>query len=456
MLKRRDMLTALVAAAVGSQMAPLTSFAQSGEGKRRIPWRNWSGLQECFPEARKAPASVAELQELLASTEGVVRPVGAGHSFMPLVPTDDTIVSLSRLSGVVNHDEETLQATIMAGSRLGDIGAPLSERGQALINMPDIDQQSLAGCLGTATHGTGAGLMCLSAYATGLQLATADGELIDCDASNNSDIFEAARVSMGSLGIITKVRMQNQAPYRLRRERVFREFDEILTIAQDLADKHRNFEFYYVPFSGMGWTDVHDLTDEPYLETEKIDDNEEAMALKTARDWLSWSPALREVILGGYARTLSTEVTIERSWKNYASERNVRFNEMEYHLPRETGLQALREVREALETQHHEVFLPLEVRFVKGDDLWLSPFTGRDSISIAVHRFFEEDHEPLFKTIEPILRKYEGRPHWGKLNTLDREQLRALYPRWDDFAVVRNKLDPEGRFLNDYLRNLFA
>lgn len=456
MMQRRDMLTALVATALGSQLAPLPALAQSPAGERRIPWRNWSGLQQCFPAVRTAPANLAELQALLASTRGVVRPVGAGHSFTPLVPTDDTIVSLSRFSGVVDHDEPGQQATILAGTRLGDIGEPLSERGQALINMPDIDQQSLAGCLGTATHGTGAGLMCLSAYVTSLQLVTAGGDILECSADSNGEIFEAARVSMGTLGIITQVRMQNQAPYRLRRERVFRDIEEILDIAQDLADRHRNFEFYYIPFSGMGWTDVHDLTDEPYQATEKTDDNEAAMALKTARDWLSWSPALREVILGGYARTLSPEVTVERSWKNYATERNVRFNEMEYHLPRETGLQALREIREVLESRHHEVFLPLEVRFVKGDSLWLSPFTGRDAISIAVHRFFEEDFEPFFETIEPIFRKYQGRPHWGKLHSLGRDELRALYPHWDDFVAVRRKLDPGGRFLNDYLRKLFA
>ena len=165
---------------------------------------------------------------------------------------------------------------------------------------------------------------------------------------------------------------------------------------------------------------------------------------------------MRELVLGSYMKTLSDEVTIENSWKNYASERNVRFNEMEYHLPREHGLQALREVRVALESQHPEVFFPIEVRFVKGDDIWLSPFYQQDCISIAVHRFFEEDFTPYFSTIEPIFRKYNGRPHWGKLNTLQREEFRKLYPRWDDFAEVRRQMDPGGRFLNPYLASLFT
>jgi FAD-linked oxidoreductase len=363
---------------------------------------------------------------------------------------------LSRLSGLVSHDPETLQATLWAGSRLGDIGAPLEGVGQALVNMPDIDKQTLAGSLSTATHGTGADIGCMSTFIEGMQLVDARGDLVDCDRQGNPELFQAARVSLGALGIITRVRLQNVAPYRLRRETIWRDFDEILAIADSEADRHRNFEFYYVPFSGMGFTDSHDITDEPVSTTERLDGNEGARDLQLARDWLERTPRLRELVLGTYMKTLGDEVTVENSWKNYASERNVRFNEMEYHLPREHGLAALREVREAIETRHPEVFFPIEVRFVKADDIWLSPFYQRDCCSIAVHRFFEEDYKPYFKTIEPIFRKYHGRPHWGKLNTLQQQDFRQLYPRWDEFAAVRREMDPQGRFLNPYLAGLFA
>jgi len=454
MLNRRHLLCAMLAAALGASAGPLVNGAAAAP--RRLPWRNWSGSQECLPAARLAPASVAEIQELVRSATGTVRPVGAGHSFAPLVPTDGTLLSLARLSGVVSHDPQSLQATLWAGSRLGDIGQPLEAVGQALINMPDIDEQALAGCLATATHGTGAGIGCMPTFVRGLQLVDGRGDLVDCDADNNPEVFRAALVSMGALGIVTQVRMQNTAPYRLRRETVWREFDEIMAVADELADSHRNFEFFYIPFSGMGFTDSHDLTDEPAGSTDKVDPNEGTEDLKLARDWLERVPKLRELLLGSYIRTLDDEVSIERSWKNYASERNVRFNEMEYHLPREHGLDAMREIRTGLETHDREVFFPIEFRYVKGDDIWLSPFHGRDTCSIAVHRYFDEDFTPYFRTIEPIFRKYHGRPHWGKLNTLGRDELRALYPRWDDFAAVRRQLDPDGRFLNPYLRSLFG
>lgn len=448
---------ALVAAAIAGPAGLSRTIAAGAEGAaRRIPWRNWSGSQQCLPAARTAPASVAELQELIRTSSGTVRPVGAGHSFTPLVPTDDTIVSLSRLSGLISRDPQTLQATLWAGSRLGDIGQPLEDAGQALVNMPDIDEQTLAGCLATATHGTGSGIGCMSTFIEGLQLVDARGELVDCDAHNNAELFQAAKVSLGALGVVTRVKLQNVAPYRLRRDTVWREFDEMLEIADDMANQNRNFEFYYIPFSGMGFTDAHNLTDEAIGSTDKIDGNDSVEELKLLRDWLESMPRLRELILGSYMKTLSDEVTVESSWKNYTSERNVRFNEMEYHLPREQGLQALREIRTTLETRHPEVFFPIEVRYVKADDIWLSPFYQRDSLSIAVHRYFEDDFAPYFKSIEAIFRKYNGRPHWGKLNTLQREDFRKLYPRWDDFVKVRRQMDPEGRFLNPYLAGLFG
>ena len=456
MINRRNLLSSLVSAALCAGLAPVLPVTARAASERRIPWRNWSGSQTCLPDTRIAPATVEELQALLASTTGPVRPVGAGHSFSPLVPTDGTLVSLGRLSGLQDHDPASLRATFWAGTRLGDMGEPLERAGQALINMPDIDEQSLAGSLATATHGTGASIPCMSDFVDGLELLDATGKLHWCDSDNNPELFQAAKVSLGALGIVTRVRLQNMAPYRLQRHTVWREFDEMVALADGLADRHRNFELFYIPFSGMGFTDAQDITEEAPGSSEKIDGNEGVQDLKLARDWLESMPKLRELILGGYARTLDDEVTVASSWKNYASERNVRFNEMEYHLPRENGITALIEVREALESQHPEVFFPIEFRYVKGDDIWLSPFYDRDSCSLAVHRYFEEDFEPYFRTIEPILRKHGGRPHWGKLNTLGRADFRHLYPRWDDFEVLRREMDPAGRFLNDYLAGLFG
>ncbi len=453
---RRQLLTTLLTAA-GASLLPQHSLAQQDSSKpRRIGWRNWSGSQSCQPSERTAPASLTELQQLIKDAPGKIRAVGAGHSFMPLVPTDGTLLSLSRLSGLIDADADSLQATFWSGTCLRDIGAPLEAAGQALVTMPDIDKQTLAGCISTATHGTGTGIGCMSSLVESLQLVTADGDLLDCSADKNPEIFQAAKVSLGSLGIITKIRMQNQAPYRLKRETVWCGADDVLDVADAVAEKNRNFEFYYIPFTGMGWTDMHNVTDEPLGETERLDSNEAAQDLKTVRDMLGWSPKLRELIMSSYIKTLDHEVRVESSWKNYASERNVRFNEMEYHLPRENGIKAMREVRDVLENNFSEVRFPIEFRYVAADGIWLSPFYQRPCCSIAVHRYFEEDYKPYFAAIEPIFHKYGGRPHWGKLNTLGRDDFAALYPRWQDFIEVRRQLDPQGKFLNPYLESLLA
>jgi len=448
------MLTALIAAACAGTLPLATLAAESKQ--RRLPRRNWSGSQECLPTARLAPASVAELQELINSTTGTIRPVGAGHSFSALVPTDGTLISMSRLSGIIAHDPQTLQATIRGGTRLGDIGQPLEHLGQAMRVMPDIDEQALAGSIATGTHGTGATMPAIHDHVTALTLVIANGDLLTCSPEQNPEIFQAAKVSLGTLGVITEVTLQNQAPFNLRRDTHWRDIDDILERADSEAEQYRNYEFYLIPFSGMGFIEALNETDEPVGSTDKLDMNDGAEDLKTARDWLQDWPRVRELVLGSYMRLLDDEVAIKSSWQNFVHERNIRFNEMEYHLPREHGIQALREIRSTLEKNHPEVFYPIEFRYVKGDDAWLSPFYQRDACSIAVHRFFEEDFKPYFATIEPILRKYGGRPHWGKLNTLSKVDFRALYPRWDDFAAVRRDLDPGGRFLNSYLRELFT
>lgn len=448
-VSRRSLLSQLVQVATLSAL-PLPLVAAS----RPIPWRNWSGSQSCLPEQRFAPANVDELQAIIRQAKGVVRPVGSGHSFSALVPTDDTLISLSRLTGVLSTEGNS--AKIAAGTRLGDLGEPLAQADQALINMPDIDEQSLAGALATATHGTGAQIGCLSSFITDLQLVSANGELIRCNRTTNTDLFNAARVNLGALGVVTDITLANTKPYRLKRETQWLKIEEILESVEQLADSNRNVEFYYIPFSGMGFTDVHNFTDEPISSTGKLDQNDGAETLKDIRDWLSFSPKVRELVLSSYMKTIDKEVSVAASWNNYAVERNVRFNEMEYHLPRSEGIKALTEIRQVLENNFSEVFFPIEVRFVKADDIWLSPFYQRDSMSIAVHRYFDEDYKAYFAAIEPILRKHGGRPHWGKLNTLTAQDFEALYPHWKHFSEVRQSIDPQGKFLNPYLRQLFS
>jgi len=457
-LSRRDLLIRASAVTALAAGRPLPGFAapELPPGNRRIKWQNWSGGQSCLPAARLAPASADELAGILASSPKPIRAVGTGHSFTALVPTDGTILSLDRLNGLIEVNHDTLEATVGAGSKLGDLGPLLEAEGQALINMPDINRQTLGGSIATSTHGTGETFGSLSTFVTGLELVTANGDTIWCDATQNADIFNAARVSLGSLGIITKIRLKNREPHRINKRTWVMPFEDMMEEAESFAKTNRNFEFYYIPFSGMCLGISHNETDEPITPRTSDDDDDGVMTLKALADYLGWSPSLREYLIKSQLEDLPDDVFVDTSWKIYPSERGVRFNEMEYHLPRENALAALREIREHVEGNNLDLFFPWEFRYVKSDNIWLSPFQGRESCSIAIHRFYEEDYRPLFAAVEPILQKHGGRPHWGKLHTLKADRFSNLYPHWNEFLDVRQSLDPTGTFLNDHLKEVFG
>ncbi|SFF25576.1 FAD-linked oxidoreductase [Fontimonas thermophila] len=427
------------------------------DGKRRLPWQNWSGYQFGLPAVRAAPASEDELAALLPRTAAPVRPVGAGHSFAPLVPTDGTLLSLRNFDGLRAHDAHALTATVGAGTRLGALGALLDGIGQALPNMPDIDEQSLAGAIATGTHGTGQALGALHAYVTALRLVTPQGEVLDCSRMQHPEVFAAARVSLGSLGVITQVTLQNVPTHHLKRRVWAEPLDSLLERFDELARAHHSFELYVIPFCSRGIAITIDPTEEPPRPRGQERDNDALVHLQRLRDLTGWWPGLRRRLLDLATAGLPEEEAVDLWYRIFPSSREVRFNEMEYHLPRDALLPALKQVLARVESRHREEFFPIEVRTVRGDDAWLSPFYGHAvSGSIAVHRHHREDPLPYFADIEPIYQAYEGRPHWGKMHTLDARTLAQRYPRWRDFLALREMLDPHGRMLNPYLRRMFG
>ncbi len=467
-MKRRDFLASslgVVAATAlpgcddhGAANMPKVQAAGVGpDGKRRIAWQNWSGYQSCVPEARIAPGSIDELAEALKSAKGPVRPVGAGHSFTPLVPTDGTIVSLRNFDGLLSHDAAAMTATFGAGTKLGSIGEPLNAIGQALQNMPDIDEQSLAGAISTATHGTGQTLGGLHSYLTNMKLVTPRGDVMTLSRAENPQVFDAARVCLGSLGVITEVTLQNAPAHKLKRREWLEDMDSLIERFDELAAANHSFEMYYLPFCSKGLAIAINPSDEPVSARHAEQGNSAVMEMKKLRDALSWWPGARRWLMNKSTADYQPEEAVDDWYKVFPSSREVRFNEMEYHLPREQLMPTLKKVRETLESKHPEIFFPIEIRTVKGDDAWLSPFYGHEtSGSIAVHHYHVEDPLPYFADIEPLYQPIGGRPHWGKMNTLDAKVFAERYPRWKDFLEVRASLDPEAKMLNPYLKKVFG
>jgi FAD-linked oxidoreductase len=439
----------------GSALAALFGAGPARTQATSLPWRNWSGALIAHPAGRVAPASESELISWIRTSNGPMRPVGAGHSFTPLVPTDGHLLVLDRMNGMIDHDPATLQATFGAGTRLSSLGPALEGVGQGPLILPDIDRQTLAGAVSTGTHGTGLDLHSLSGNITALRMVTATGEALSVTEATDPDLFRAACVSLGALGVLTEIRLQNRNAYRLKARNWAARIDDVLADFEASAARHRHFEMFPLTHSDYALVLAIDETDEP-IDNPPLSPEEEAAFGEAMRAWMAIPPEERRPLINGLAEQIEPSVTVDASYRILSNVRSNRFNEMEYAVPRDQGAECVREVLDTIAKEKIDVVFPLEYRYVRGDDLWLSMDEGGDRAAISVHRTASQDYRPLFDAVEPIFWKYGGRPHWGKVHSLGHAELTRLYPKFEDFRALRAELDPEGRLLNDHLKKLFG
>jgi len=418
-------------------------------------WSNWSGSEIAYPNLITAPGSEDELASLMKSSAGPIRPVGSGHSFTGLVPSEGTIVNVGQFAGLVSHDPVDKTATLGAGTRLRHAARLLSDVGLGFNNLPDIDVQTLAGSFSTATHGTGKSLPAIHDHVIAMRLVTPEGDILNVNKADNPDLFEAAKVSLGALGVATQYTLQLRDNYALRRRMWIKPVEEALADFETKSAEHRNFEFFYAPHTGYGATLAHDLHEGEVTGRGPVDDNELLDALHMARAHMGWWSWLRRKVIVSALPKGEIENVTEEYWKLLSTTRPHKFNEIEYHLPPENAAEAFREIVAFLE-KNSANYYPMEMRRIAPDSAWLSPFNGGERVSIAVHAANDEPYGYFFDTVEPIFRKYGGRPHWGKLHSLDADALSDLYPRLGDFNRLRKSLDPGGKMLNTHLAKLFG
>ncbi|WP_374529412.1 D-arabinono-1,4-lactone oxidase [Novosphingobium sp.] len=426
------------------------------DAKGHVVWQNWSGLEHSYPARRAAPASEAELAEVLRTGPVPIRPVGAGHSFTALVPTDGTLLSLDAMTGLVSHDAASLSATVRCGTRLSALGPALAAIGQEMPNLPDINKQTLGGAMATATHGTGKGFTALHGQVTAMKLVTPSGEVVECSRDTRPEVFHAARVGLGAFGVLSEVTLTNQPLTRVRKEVRLVDTEALLKDWPALAERHRNAEFLVLPFTGKSALITHDVTDEPVRPRGADQDADTLMSLKTLRDVFEFAPGIRKRLASAALADIPPEIAVDEGWKLLSNERPVRFKEMEYHLPIAEQVGALTEIIARIERDATDVFFPIEARIIAPDDAWLSPFFERESGSIAVHAYYKEAHDWMARLVEPVLREAGGRPHWGKLHSLGAKELAALYPHFAEANAVRRSVDPQGRMMNPFLRKIFG
>jgi L-gulonolactone oxidase len=428
-------------------------------------WTNWAGTARADVTVA-TPSSAAEIAELVrkAAERGQrVKPIGAGHSFTPIGVTDGVQLRLDRLAGIVRADRDTGLVTVLAGTRLHALNEALWHLGLSMTNLGDIDVQTISGAISTGTHGTGVNYGGIATQVRALDLVLADGSILTCDADENPDVFAAARVGLGALGVLATVTLQCEPAFALVAAEGPASLDEVLAELDDNVLGNDHFEFYWFPHTRRVLTKRNNRVlpgtelrpvgrfrhwlDDEFLSNRVF---EGVNRLTTRR------PALIPRVNAVAARLLGARDYIDRSHRVFASVRTVRFREMEYAVPRAAVPQVLAEIERYLETSGEQVGFPVEVRFAAADDIWLSTAHERASGYIAVHQYHLRGHETYFRAVEAIAKDVGGRPHWGKLHYRDADSLRAAYPRFDDFVAVRDKLDPQRVFGNDYLARVLG
>jgi len=427
-----------------------------------LHWSNWSGSVKSQPRQIVKPNNLDELARLIKDygREGRrARVVGAGHSFTPIARSDDTLLSLDEMQGIESVDTKNNTATVWGGTKLKALGELLYERGLAQENLGDIDVQSIAGAISTGTHGTGITFGTLATQVIGLTLVTAAGDILECSPERDADLFKAAQVSLGTLGVIAKVKLRLVPVKRLHYHGHRKQLSECLDNLEEYKQNNDHFEFFWFPYTEAAQAKFTNETEEAVTST-SLWSNFNKVVLENYVYWLLSEscrlvPSLCKTVCRISGSAIAEVDEINYSHRIFATPRMVRFQEMEYNIPAQHFKDVLGEIRQCIDQQQFRVHFPVECRFVHSDDIWLSPAYQRESAYIAVHMYRGMPYRSYFTHIEQIFRRYDGRPHWGKLHTRSADELAALYPRWHDFRRLRAELDPRGVFLNDYLRALF-
>lgn len=426
-------------------------------------WRNWAGTEAAVATEVVQPRSLEELTAAVAEAKRTVRARGSGHSFTAVGAAHDRALDLSGWTGVLSSDADSGLVTVRSGTTLRALNAELDRLGRAMTNLGDIDAQTIAGAISTGTHGTGAGFGGISTQVEGFELVLADGSVVTASREERPELFAAGRVGLGAFGVLSTVTLRTEPSFVLHAEERPEPLDDVLAGLDENCAKNDHFEFYWFPYGRNALTKRNNrlpagTAPEPLSRTRQFVEYqfmENTLFGAVCRVGRAVRPLVRPL------NRLSSAVLSERAYsdvshKVFVTNRNVRFVESEYAVPREALGEVLAELRQRVPRLADPVMFPVEIRVAAADDIWLSTAYERDSAYIAIHQFVGMPYQEYFDLFESVAGAVGGRPHWGKMHSLDADVLRTRYPRFDDFTALRAELDPEGKFLNPYLSRVLG
>jgi L-gulonolactone oxidase len=427
-------------------------------------WRNWAGNEEAIASAVARPTStdaVAAAVREVAASGGTLKPVGTGHSFTPAAATTGVRLNLAGLSGIVSLSRASKLVRVRAGTPLTELNAELARQGLAMPNLGDIDVQTVSGALATGTHGTGKDYGCLSTFVVELELVTGTGEVLRCSRDQNPEVFLAALVGVGAVGVVTEVTLRCVDAFVLHADERPTPLADVLAGLDEHVGGNDHFEFYWMPYTDKTLTKANNRVPDhtkprgrfsKWFNDDLLENAVFGSVVRLCRARPQWTPRL----LRTTASAFSPRTYTERSDLVFTTPRRVRFVEMEYGLPRAAIPTAFAELRRIIDRLDLKVAFPVEVRFTAADDIWLSHGHGRENGYIAIHQGIGMPYEPYFRAFDAVCTDLGGRPHWGKMHYRDAESLRPAYPHFDDFLAVRDKIDPNRVFANAYTHQIFG
>ena len=433
---------------------------------RSVEWSNWAGTESARLARVATPRSEADVADEVrrAVARGLrVKALGAGHSFTGAAVTDGVQLRLGALTGITSIDATRGEATVRAGTSLHVLNDELAAFGYALPNLGDIDRQSIAGATATGTHGTGLRLTGLSAGIRAVRLVLADGSIVDCSPRQEPELFQAARLGLGALGVATEITLAVVPAFLLHAVEKPEPLAEVLDRLDVIAETNDHFEFYWFPHTDRVQTKRNNRVPAgtpprplPAWRARLDDDFLSNRVFRATNRVATRVPAATRGINAIAARALSERQYTDASYKVFVTPREVRFIESEWAFPRHALADVLRELRAWVEGHDEQISFPVECRLAAADDVWLSTAHERDSCYVAIHKYHRQPRGAYFNAFEAIAVKHGGRPHWGKLHTRDAEYLRRQYPRFDDFVAVRDRVDPDRVFGNPYLERVLG
>jgi L-gulonolactone oxidase len=391
-----------------------------------------------------------------------VRVVGAGHSWSRIAVPEGTAVSLDRLLGPVEIDAARETVSVPAGMRLRDLSAGLLQRGLSLPIVGSIQAQTVAGAIATGTHGSSLTHGNLSTLVTTARVVTGTGEVLEV--ADGDERLDAIRVHLGALGVVTRLRLRIQPAGRLHQTIEQLPVHEVAEALPEIAGSAEYVKVWWLAHARTAQVIRYARTDDaitrrPSAATSRWIDERvmhrsvfpAMVALQRRRPTVTagLNERLSRLYLGAASQVGPAALMLNTPMP-------MRHRETEAAVPLSVAPEAVRRVLDLFRDGRPAVSFPLEIRFVRGDESWLSPAYGADTCQIGAYTTEGPDCAAYFDAFWQIMRALGARPHWGKELDHTAAELRPLYPAFGRFLALREVLDPDRVFGSDFHRRILG